>query len=123
MRDNVGKAITVLDSCLPRSIYFLEVVTDNAIDCYSYLFDNYFQNYNNNDERRELINFIFKEIVVPTDYCCKSGAKFKARALHYAIITSSATGYYYYYYYYYYFALQMLAAYSYIIFIFFNYLI
>jgi hypothetical protein len=62
----------------------VEVVTDNKIDILQFLqlkFDLL--------DSPARSNFI--EIIVPTSYQCPSGAKFKARALHYAILNSTAT--------------------------------
>ena len=87
MRENAVEALQVLDSCLPRNKYIVEVVTDNVVDvvksctadtsCFSM--------------DAEVLNTNYTEIVVPTDFICPSGAKYKARALHYAILFSQAT--------------------------------
>merc|ERR1719453_1208810 len=57
---------------MPPEAYVLEVVTDNAFNC------------------AELAGVPVEEIVVPNDYVSKTGVKFKARALNYAIFNSSA---------------------------------
>eukprot|EP01059_Diplonema_ambulator_P000314 TRINITY_DN10259_c0_g1_i1.p1 TRINITY_DN10259_c0_g1~~TRINITY_DN10259_c0_g1_i1.p1 ORF type:complete len:2101 (+),score=705.34 TRINITY_DN10259_c0_g1_i1:133-6435(+) len=71
--ENVEKAARVLESCLPREKYEVEVVTDNDMQLQS------------------RTSTPVTEIVVPHSYKCPSGAKFKARALEYAIHNSSCT--------------------------------
>jgi hypothetical protein len=90
----------------------VEVVTDNFIDTTSYLKEEFAptqrviddseeravvrnQVYNSSSyleaNRDMMIEHNFDEVVVPKEYKCPSGAKFKARALHYAILNSRAT--------------------------------
>ena len=71
--ENVETAARVLESCLPPDRYELEVVTDNDMQLQS------------------RTSTPVTEIVVPTSYKCPTGAKFKARALEYAIHNSSCT--------------------------------
>eukprot|EP01060_Flectonema_neradi_P026636 TRINITY_DN357_c0_g1_i2.p1 TRINITY_DN357_c0_g1~~TRINITY_DN357_c0_g1_i2.p1 ORF type:complete len:2065 (+),score=347.73 TRINITY_DN357_c0_g1_i2:154-6195(+) len=71
--ENVETAARVLESCLPAEKYELEVVTDNDM------------------ELQSRTTTPVTEIVVPTSYKCPSGAKFKARALEYAIHNSNCT--------------------------------
>ena len=82
VQQNALQAITVLDACLPRSMYVVEVLTDNAIDVAAYLQEHFHPA----DGSTAMLETNFSEIVVPSSYQCESGAKYKARALHYAII-------------------------------------
>jgi hypothetical protein len=83
----------VLASVLPQTAYAVEVVTDKAIGVLQYLLDKNVENVSR-----------FTELVLPTayscptgvivssaeDYSCPTGAKYKARALQYAIENSPA---------------------------------
>eukprot|EP01064_Diplonema_japonicum_P031251 TRINITY_DN5525_c0_g1_i1.p1 TRINITY_DN5525_c0_g1~~TRINITY_DN5525_c0_g1_i1.p1 ORF type:complete len:2108 (+),score=512.64 TRINITY_DN5525_c0_g1_i1:80-6403(+) len=71
--ENVETAARVLEACLPAEKYELEVVTDNDMQLQS------------------RTTTPVTEIIVPHEYKCPSGAKFKARALEYAIHNSSCT--------------------------------
>ncbi|KAJ9436180.1 Beta-1, partial [Diplonema papillatum] len=71
--ENVETAARVLESCLPRNKYEIEVVTDNDM------------------QLQTRTATPVTEIVVPTAYATPTGAKFKARALEYAIHNSSCT--------------------------------
>ncbi|KAL1508416.1 hypothetical protein AB1Y20_004525 [Prymnesium parvum] len=69
---NVADAHQVLSNCLPRERWEVEVVTDTAMGI------------------SERIGLDMTEIVVPTEYRCPNGGKFKARALHFATLVSAA---------------------------------
>ena len=70
---NVEAAAAVLEKCLPREYWVVEVVTDNPIG----LIDR--------------TSAPVSEIVVPESYRCPNGARYKARALNYAIAQSEAS--------------------------------
>lgn len=69
---NVVDAHQVLSRCLPRERWEIEVATDTQMGI------------------AERIGLDMTEIVVPSGYRCPNGAKFKARALHYASRVSAA---------------------------------
>mmetsp|Transcript_20533 Transcript_20533/g.20646 ORF Transcript_20533/g.20646 Transcript_20533/m.20646 type:complete len:1137 (+) Transcript_20533:93-3503(+) len=79
VRQNALDALNVLKSCLPASVFVVEVVTDNGMNIDEFL-----------EENMMPPEFQFVEIVVPKSFRCASGAKYKARALHYAILNSEA---------------------------------
>jgi egghead protein (zeste-white 4 protein) len=85
VRENALCAIRVLDACLDKHKYCLEVVTDNAIDAFPFL-QEHFQSIHADFD----LAFSFREIVVDAQFKCMSGAKYKARALQYAILNSNA---------------------------------
>ena len=72
VKENAEAATEVLRKCLPMQNWVVEVVTDNPL----------------NLSTRS--NAPVTEIVVPDAYCCPRGAKYKARALNYAIEHSAA---------------------------------
>lgn len=72
VRANVQHASAVLRAYLPFNQYCLEVNTDNTIDLETYC------------------PGMATELLVPKDYAPRGGAKFKARALQYAIEASTA---------------------------------
>lgn len=63
---NAVEAHAVLSTCMPRGRWVVEVVTDTAMDIAS------------RGGSAEIV-----EIVVPTEYKCPAGARFKAHTLHY----------------------------------------
>ena len=70
---NVLDGFRVLSACgLPRERWEIEVVADNAMGLAA-------------RTRTEVL-----EVTVPSEYKCPNGGKFKARALHYATLHSSA---------------------------------
>ena len=69
---NVVDAHMVLSRCLPRERWEVEVATDTHMGI------------------AERVHLDMTEIVVPTEYKCPNGGKFKARALHYASLHSAA---------------------------------
>ena len=71
--ENVEAAASVLEACLPREYWVVEVVTDNYIGLV--------------DRTCAPVT----EIVVPESYRCPNGARYKARALNYAIAHSEAS--------------------------------
>jgi hypothetical protein len=87
VRENALSAIRVLNSCLPPNEYCLEIVTDNPVDALPHL-ENHLKDADVGDDFDISMNF--REIVVNKDFQCASGAKYKARALQYAILFSSA---------------------------------
>lgn len=72
VRGHVEHAASVLRSVLPFNQYCLEVATDNPLELDTYC------------------PGMATELLVPKDFAPKGGAKFKARALQYAIEASSA---------------------------------
>ena len=95
VRDNTKAALAVLAASLPSKSYVVEVVTDKALGLQQYLCEEHVDNV-----------YRFAELVVPSDYCCPTGlqmrtaedyacptgAKYKARALQYAMESSTALG-------------------------------
>ena len=73
VKDNVRKACEVLRStCLPPWQWKVEVATDNPLNLH------------------EMNDPNVSELLTPSDYICPNGGKYKARALHYAVMISSA---------------------------------
>ena len=73
VKDNVRKACEVLRStCLPSWQWKVEVATDNPLNLHEM-----------NDPNVD-------ELLTPADYVCPKGGKYKARALHHAVMISSA---------------------------------
>ena len=70
VRDNALAALQVLDSCLSRDCYVLEVVTDNSIDAFPYLLEHFVPG--DNKETFSLKQN-FREIVVESSFICSSG--------------------------------------------------
>lgn len=78
VKSNVHRAISILKSSgIPEHMWMIEVVTDEAL-------------YLNDIKSNMITSKIYNEIVVPCTYEAPNGAKFKARALHYAIYESNA---------------------------------
>ena len=73
VRNNVVKATRVLrKTCLPEWQWKVEVATDNPLNL----------EHMNDSQVHELLT--------PSDYVCPNGGKYKARALHYAVMISTA---------------------------------
>ena len=88
VKDNALAAIKVLDECLPRHLWVVEVLTDNCVDGKRYIEDEYDTvdaNGKNLDADQN-----YAEIIVPKDYQTSRNAKYKSRALHYAVEASAA---------------------------------
>eukprot|EP00899_Mesostigma_viride_P000816 jgi/Mesvir1/10735/Mv13807-RA.2 len=73
---NAQHAFAVLFSCLPRCSFRVEVVTDNPLALSDRL-------------PAECEGNVY-ELLVPSSFSTKTGAKYKARALHFAILASPA---------------------------------
>lgn len=72
--ENAHRAAHVFEQCgLPRRMRCIEIVTDQSLEL------------GDEDESNGIV-----ELVVPEDFACSSGALFKARALNYAILASTA---------------------------------
>lgn len=72
--ENAHRAARVFEQCgLPQRMRCIEIVTDQSVGL------------GEEDESEGIV-----ELVVPENYACSSGALFKARALNYAILTSTA---------------------------------
>ena len=91
VKENALAAIQVLDECLPRRLWVVEVLTDNFIDGKSYIEDTY--KVTDADGRKLDADINYAEIVVPKDYQTSTNAKYKSRALHYAVEVSTAGEY------------------------------
>ena len=74
---------------MPRSKYVVEVLTDNPIDGAKYLEDEFVPDH---DPGTFNLDDQYRELLTPKDYQTSTGAKYKSRALHYAIESSMARG-------------------------------